>query len=76
MAYYVIADKSGYKFEKNPNYQDHPPVRKLTIADKVSTEFGFDSSTPMYTAAIRNPKMVEFLNNPTKYAVQLSTISS
>ncbi|OGE73638.1 MAG: hypothetical protein A3I07_02875 [Candidatus Doudnabacteria bacterium RIFCSPLOWO2_02_FULL_42_9] len=77
MAIYVIRGKDGQPtFVKNENYENQPLMRKLTMNDKVRTDFGFDAQEPMYTAAIRNPKLLEFLNNPIKYAVQFSSLSS
>ena len=77
MAYYVIRGQNNDPvFVKNTNYQGHQAVRSLTIADKIKTEFGFDANEPMYSSVVKNPKLVEFLSNPSKYAVQLSTISS
>ncbi len=77
MAYYVLTDDiKPFVMVKNEHYADHPPVRMLTVADKIRTEFGFESTKPMYTSGINNPKLLEFLNNPTKYAIELSTITS
>lgn len=77
MAYYVVKGKKGEPvFVKNENYHNHPQVRKIVIADKIRSAFGFDSSKPMYLEGMKNPKLIEFLNHPSKYAVELSTISS
>jgi glucose-6-phosphate isomerase len=77
MAYYVVADNNKpFVFVKNDKYTDHPPVRMLTMADKIRTEFGFDSNEPMYITGMKNPKSLEFLSKPQKYAIQLSTVTS
>lgn len=76
MAYYVVPDKHGYKFEKNPKYSEHPVVRMVTVEDTISKQFGFTLQEPMYVTAMRDSMLLEFLNNPKKYAVQLSTIAS
>jgi len=75
MAYYVLKGKDGKQFEivPNPNYKDLPEMR---FANGHSTSFGFLHDEPMYVTGIRHPGRLEFLNNPHKFAVELSTITS
>jgi glucose-6-phosphate isomerase, archaeal len=77
MALYVVKGKDGKPtFVKNENYKDQPMMRKMVIGDKLRTDFGLETGEPMYVTALRNPKILEFLSNPQKYAVQLSALSS
>ncbi len=77
MALYVVKGKDGKPtFVKNENYADQPMMRKMDITDKIRTDFGIDTTEPMYTLAMKNLKLLEFLNKPAKYAVQLSALSS
>ena len=77
MALYVVKGQDGQPtFVKNENYKDQPMMRKMIIGDKLRSDFGLKSGEPMYTTAMRNPKILEFLNEPAKYAVQLSALSS
>ena len=74
MAYYVIRGKDkAYEFVPNPTYRDVPPVR---IINQKFMNFPITGPKPMYTAGIRNPKDLEFLSDPAKYAVELSSITS
>lgn len=76
MAYYaVVANDGGYEMVANPAYAELPPVRTIT------TKFmdGFPiiiEARPMYTEGTFHPDRLEFLGNPQKYAVQLSSITS
>ncbi|MEJ0020998.1 MAG: glucose-6-phosphate isomerase family protein [Candidatus Doudnabacteria bacterium] len=77
MAYYVIKGNGKlYDFVKNPHYSDHPDLKLINEQQQVYTNFGFVPSEPMYTSGMKNPKLLEFLNHPQKYAVQLSTLTS
>ena len=77
MAYYVIAEsEKPYGFLKNSHYKNHPPIRVVTMDDKIEAGFGLIRGKSMYQAGVRNPQLLEFLNKPEKYAVQLSTITS
>ena len=76
MSLYVVKGQDGKPtFIKNKNYADEPLMRKLNVADRVRTDFGF-SSEPMYTTGMRNPQILAFLTNPAKYALQFSALSS
>jgi hypothetical protein len=75
MAYYVTADpEKGYKFEANSHYGKLPDVRILT--NKFMHHFALMGNGPMYTIGTGNPKSLEFLTHPDKYAVELSSITS
>jgi glucose-6-phosphate isomerase, archaeal len=75
MAYYVVKGKGkNYDLVPNKNYGELPELRY--VGQNVMDLFGFTVPDPMYTTAIKKPQMLEFLNNPHKYAVQLSAISS
>src|SRR5258708_17795215 len=77
MAIYVVKGHDGKPtFVKNKNYIDQPMMRKMIIGDKLFSNFGLVPGEPMYTTAMRDPKILEFLNHPEKYAVQLSALSS
>ncbi|HYC79566.1 MAG TPA: glucose-6-phosphate isomerase family protein [Candidatus Binatia bacterium] len=76
MSYYVIDDgKGGYKMVPNKHYGKHPAVR--IIDNKFMHRFEImGSHKPMYLTGVNNPKSLEFLNFPEKYAVELSSITS
>lgn len=75
LAYYVVADGAGgYKFVKNENYPKAPEVRVITR--NFMNRFDLMGDGPMYLTGVSNPKSLEFLNNPDKYAVELSSITS
>jgi glucose-6-phosphate isomerase len=77
MALYVVKGKDGNPtFIKNNKYPDQPIMRKMAIGDKIRTDFGLNTKEPMYTSAMKNPKLLDFLNHPAKYAVELSALSS
>ncbi|MBX4187356.1 MAG: hypothetical protein KW802_03850 [Candidatus Doudnabacteria bacterium] len=77
MALYVVKGSDGKPiFIKNENYKDQPMMRKMIIGDKLRTDFGLETHEPMYVTAMRNPKILNFLNEPAKYAVELSALSS
>lgn len=76
MAYYVVKGKGKfYDFVKNPNYNSHPDLKLIKAQAEVYTNFGFERTEPMYTAGMKNPKLLEFLNYPLKHAVELSTLT-
>jgi glucose-6-phosphate isomerase, archaeal len=75
MAYYVVQDPvDGFRFEANDYYGKVPRVR--TISTKFMMNFEIMGNLPMYTIGTRNPKSLEFLNFPEKYAIELSSITS
>ncbi len=74
MAYYVVEKDNKFVFEKNNRYENHPEVRMIT--DQFMQSFTLMGNKPMYTIGANNPKALEFLNNPDKYAVELSSITS
>jgi glucose-6-phosphate isomerase len=77
MAYYLIADENGQpKFVENGHYHDLPAPRETHSDYKILADFGFNLQEPMYLTARKNPKALEFLSNPEKYAVELSAVSS
>jgi glucose-6-phosphate isomerase len=77
MALYVVKGNDGNPtFVKNENYKDQPLMRKMSHSDRIRTDFGLEPNEPMYTTAMRNPKILDFLNHPQKYAIQLSALSS
>lgn len=74
LAYFVVSDsKKGFKFVPNRSYANIPPVRMITT--DFTKKFPIASGKPMYNTGINNPKTLEFLNFPEKYAVELSTIT-
>jgi glucose-6-phosphate isomerase, archaeal len=77
MALYVVKGKDGNPtFIKNDKYVEQPMMRKMVIGDKLRTDFGLEANEPMYITAMRNPKILDFLQEPQKFAVQLSALSS
>jgi glucose-6-phosphate isomerase len=76
MAYYVIKGTSDRQFEivANKNYEAIPEMR--FAQGHMNTSFGFMTDEPMYETGIRHPGRLEFLNNPHKFAVELSSITS
>lgn len=76
MAYYVVKGSSDRQFEivPNKNYAEIPEMR--FAKGHMNTSFGFMTDEPMYETGIRHPGRLEFLNNPKKFAVELSTITS
>ncbi|HYE22052.1 MAG TPA: glucose-6-phosphate isomerase family protein [Verrucomicrobiae bacterium] len=78
MSYYVVADSDSerkYHFVPNPHYKNHPQVRMITKRNLTNFPIMHDSS-PTYIAGTANPKNLEFLSYPEKYAVELSSITS
>jgi glucose-6-phosphate isomerase, archaeal len=74
MAYYVVeSQKKQFELVPNPSYTSHPPIRTISTFDP---DLGFMINEPMYKTGMRYPNRLEFLNNPEKYAVQLSSVSS
>lgn len=77
MAYYVVkGNDKAYAFVKNPNYSDHPSVKLINDQEKVYANFGFMPGVPMYTAGMKDPRSLEFLNYPLKHAANLSTLTT
>lgn len=76
MGYYVIEGSGGRQFEivQNKNY-DHIPEMRFAQGH-MNTSLGFLVDEPMYETGIRHPGRLEFLNNPHKFAVELSSITS
>jgi glucose-6-phosphate isomerase len=76
MAYYVVKGASDRQFEivPNKNYKDLPEMR--FAKGHMNTSLGFMTDEPMYETGIRHPGRLEFLNNPHKFAVELSSITS
>ncbi|MGE5297932.1 MAG: glucose-6-phosphate isomerase family protein [Acidobacteriaceae bacterium] len=79
MAYYVVKatesfGRNPYHFIPNAHYQNHPEVE--TLAPRNLEAFNIIQPKPMYFLGISNPKNLEFLTDPEKYAVELSSISS
>ncbi|MBX4188057.1 MAG: hypothetical protein KW793_02890 [Candidatus Doudnabacteria bacterium] len=74
MAYYVVADGTGYKLIENKNYKQHPKPRTLT--NQFMSQFKIMDKEPMYSIGTNDPKSLEFLTDPEKYAVELSSITS
>ena len=75
LAYYVVADEAGgYKFAKNEKYGKAPEVRMITR--DFMNRFELMGDGPMYLTGVSNPKSLDFLNHPDKYAVELSSITS
>ncbi len=74
-AYYVVYDhEQGFKFVPNKNYDNLPAFRILDT--KFMTGFAISSKKPMYTTGVENPESLDFLNNPERYATELSGITS
>ncbi len=77
MAIYVVKGKDGKPaFVKNENYKDQPELHMMNMSDKLKSDFGIEPTEPMYVTGMRNPELLDFLNHPAKYAVQLSALSS
>lgn len=75
LGYYVVQDGvAGYKFEPNPKYDKLPQIRVITR--QFMDRFELMGPKPMYTIGTTNPKSLEFLTQPEKYAVELSSITS
>lgn len=75
MTYYVVADEiEQFKFVPNSNYKDSPPIRMIDT--RFMSKLAISSNQPMYTTGVSNPQSLDFLNNPEKYAVELSGITS
>jgi glucose-6-phosphate isomerase, archaeal len=75
MAYYVVdGGEKGYHFEPNKKYDKLPEVRMLT--NQFMHNFALMGDGPMYTIGTGDPKSLEFLIHPDKYAVELSSITS
>lgn len=75
MDYYVVADESlGHRFVPNKSYKSHPQVRILSR--KFMHNFSIMQEGSMYSLGIADPKSLEFLNHPEKYAIELSSITS
>jgi glucose-6-phosphate isomerase len=74
--YQQVSDRHGlgYKFEPNPNYEKLPEIRMITR--QFMNRFELMGPDPMYVIGTRNPKSLEFLTQPEKYAVELSSITS
>jgi glucose-6-phosphate isomerase len=77
MSLYVVKGTDNEPtFIKNKNYKDDASLRKMDITAKIRTDFGLDTKEPMYMVGMKNPKILDFLNHPAKYAVELSALSS
>ena len=76
MGYYVVHGETGRQFEivANSNYGHVPEMR--FAQGHMNTQLGFLADEPMYETAMRHPGRLEFLNNPHKFAVELSSITS
>jgi glucose-6-phosphate isomerase len=76
MGYYIIKGASDKQFEivPNKNYENIPEMR--FAQGHMNTSLGFLVDEPMYETGIRHPGRLEFLNNPHKFAVELSSITS
>lgn len=74
MAYYVIKDGASYKLVPNKAYGEVPPAK--IAQGHMDIKLGFSMLEPMYTIGIKHPDRLDFLNNPHKYAVELSSITS
>ncbi len=75
MAYYVVAGENGLNFVPNANYTEHPIVREMIPKNMINFHIMHDRG-PSYLAGTTNPKDLEFLTSPEKYAVELSSITS
>jgi glucose-6-phosphate isomerase len=74
MAYYVVKGENGPEYVPNPAYANHPKVEILT--NKFMSQFPVMQPGPMYLSGTNKPEILEFLTNPQKYAVELSSITS
>lgn len=75
MAYYVIQDEAKkFDFAPNSNYANTPAIRTLQAKDNPGAKML--PAEPMYQIGANDPGLLEFLNAPAKYAVELSEISS
>ncbi len=77
MAYYGIKNDLGeLEFVPNPAYRNHPQVETLTRKFMTDTNFAIMKPGPMYLLGMNNPSTLEFLTDPQKYAVELSSVTS
>jgi len=76
MGYYVVKGPGDRQFEIVPNkhYKALPEMRFAT--GHLNTSLGFMTDEPMYETGVRHPGRLEFLNNPRKFAVELSSLTS
>lgn len=76
MAYYAVSDQQEkFKLVPNPNYTNHPQAREILPKNLRNLKV-MNIAGPSYTAGVYNPKNLEFLTDPEKYAVELSSITS
>ncbi len=77
MGYYVVkGNEKLYEFVANPSYQNHPGAKMKDIQSVVYKHFDFSLEVPMYVSGVKNPASLEFLRQPQKYALKLSTLTS
>ncbi|MBI4049327.1 MAG: hypothetical protein HY395_00720 [Candidatus Doudnabacteria bacterium] len=75
LAYYAVADDTEqFKFVPNNNYKNVPPIR--LIDTRFMSKLAISANQPMYQTGATNPQSLDFLNNPEKYVVELSGITS
>jgi hypothetical protein len=76
MAYYVVKGTTGQQFEivPNSNYQNLPEIH--FAQGHMNTALGFMTDEPMYETGLRHPGRLEFLNDPKKFIVELSSMNS
>lgn len=75
MAYYVIkgTDKQ-FEIIPNTHYKYLPEIK--FAQGHMNTTLGFTIDEPMYTTGTKRPAKLEFLNDPEKYMIELSSITS
>lgn len=62
MGYYVLDDADNPVFEKNPNYRDHPPVKRLSPSER--PELGLTRSETVYDVLVTRPDTFAYLADP------------
>ena len=61
-AYFNIEEGGNSTFVRNPKYIDVPPIRKVPFKDLGET--GIDSTQPIYTTVLKEPKKFSFITKP------------
>jgi glucose-6-phosphate isomerase len=70
--YFIKSDNSDYELVKNDNYSALPGLK--VIFPKDLPEFGLSLDFPAYELVKKNIKLLDFLNNPSKYDLNINSI--
>ncbi len=75
MAYFAVKGEGKlFDFVSNPSYVNTPEIRVLEAASNPGAKM--IPLGPMYLTGVNQPAKFDFLNNPSKFALELSAISS